>query len=292
MARPWWLLIAAKLLLSRVPLSYRFFASIGVFRHGRMHNPTYAIDTFARHFERADTKRCPEGFVALEFGIGDSIASAILARARGAAECYLVDAGRFAVEDLASYRAVVTTLRKHDQNCAAIVEPATFETLLEQYGGTYLTEGLTSLKQIPDNSVDFAWSNAVLEHVRVGEFLAVQKELHRIVKPGGTVSHRIDLKDHLGGALNNRRIASTLWERDWFAKSGFYTNRLSFDEMLVLFEKAGFEVEVLQVDRWKTLPTPIEKMSKEFHHYTCDDLRISGFDVLLRPARVEMGAGR
>ncbi len=34
----------------------------------------------------------------------------------------------------------------------------------------YLTEGLKSLREVPDASVDFLFSNTVLEHIRLKEF--------------------------------------------------------------------------------------------------------------------------
>jgi hypothetical protein len=67
------------------------------------------------------------------------------------------------------------------------------------------------------------------------------------------------------------------------AESGFYTNRIQFAEMLGLFEGAGFEPEVVQVDRWNELPTPRAKLAKEFHGVADDELRVYGFDVILKP---------
>lgn len=259
---------------------------LGVFRHGRMHDPTYALGIFNRHFARSGLAAQTE-FVGLEFGVGDSVASALIANAHGASRCYLIDAGRFSVESIDTYQSIAQALIEQGYTIPSIARAKTFADVLELYNGVYLTEGLRSLQTLPDASVDFIWSNAVLEHVRVAEFAQVMNELRRLLKPGGVISHRVDLKDHLGGALNNRRIASNLWERDWFARSGFYTNRLAYPQMLELFEQSGLEVEVLQVDRWETLPTPIEKMAGEFRDIEPADLLVSGFDVLLR----QPGAG-
>jgi len=284
---PWWLRIAVKLLLTRIPISYRLFAAIGIFRHGRMHDSSYALGVFSRHFERSgigeriDTEK--SSFVGLEFGVGDSVASALIATAHGASACYLVDAGRFSVEDLDTYHAIATALAEQGYDVPSMENARTLTDVLDICNGVYLTEGLRSLQSIPDKSVDFAWSNAVLEHVRQHEFAPVMEEFRRLLKPDGIISHRIDLKDHLGGALNNRRISTNLWEKDWFAHSGFYTNRLSYPQMLAEFEAAGFAIEIVQVDRWEALPTPVEKMAKEFRNLDPADLLVSGFDVLLRP---------
>ncbi len=279
---PWWLRIATKLVLTRIPIGYRLFAAIGIFRHGRMHDASYAMGVFARHFERTGLDASDTEFVGLEFGVGDSIASALLTNAHGASKCYLVDAGKFSVEDLDTYRSLAKALTEQGRQLASMDNARTFDDVLELYNGVYLTDGLRSLQTIPTESVDFIWSNAVLEHVRRAEFEPVMTELRRILKPGGVVSHRVDLKDHLGGALNNHCVSTNLWEKDWFARSGFYTNRISYSQMLDLFERCGFAIEVVQVDRWESLPTAIEKMAPEFQSLDETDLLVSGFDVLLR----------
>lgn len=107
------------------------------------------------------------------------------------------------------------------------------------------------------------------------------RELHRVLRPGGICSHRVDLKDHLGGALNNMRFASRLWESDWMAKSGFYTNRIRFGQMVDIFSRVGFKVEVTGTDCWHRLPTPRSKLSKEYREMPINDLQVSAFDVLL-----------
>lgn len=96
-------------------------------------------------------------------------------------------------------------------------------------------------------SIDFIWSQAVLEHIRKSEFLDTMLELHRILRPNGVCSHVVDLKDHLGGALNNLRFSEKLWESNFMASSGFYTNRIRYSEMLDIFHQAGFSVEVVNV---------------------------------------------
>jgi hypothetical protein len=110
----------------------------------------------------------------------------------------------------------------------------------------------------------------------------MMKEVRRILAPGGVCSHRVDLKDHLGGALNNMRVSSRQWEKDWMANSGFYTNRLRFSEMLNLFREAGFQCEVLRVERWGVPPLERRSMAAEFRQLSDDDLLVQGFDVLLR----------
>lgn len=278
---PWWAKIIIKMMLSRMPLHYSFFAKVGLFRHGQMDNSRYALQIFQEHFQRAEFSNKKGGFVALELGPGDSFISSIVANSYGASKCYMVDAGNFAVDDIKVYRRLMGGLQSDGLDVGGKVNCASIVDLLEQVGGIYLTNGLQSLRSIPNDSVDFVWSQAVLEHIRLEEFNETMSELQRILRPNGVASHRVDLKDHLGGALNNLRFSEKVWESGWMAKSGFYTNRIRYSDMIDRFEDSGFDVRVLQVDKWDFLPIPRDSISKEYLEYSNDELCISGFDVLL-----------
>jgi hypothetical protein len=124
----------------------------------------------------------------------------------------------------------------------------------------------------------------VLEHIRVQEFEPMMRALRRAMAPGGLCYHNVDLQDHLAYALNNLRFSDRVWESAAMARSGFYTNRIGYGEMLTLFHKAGFSTEILTVRRFSALPTPREKMSSRFRDRSEEDLIVSGFTLLLRPA--------
>lgn len=102
---------------------------------------------------------------------------------------------------------------------------------------------------LPDGSVDFVYSNAVLEHVRQPEYLL--RELARVLRSGGMMFHIIDLRDHAhcapgvygkaattGDWLNFLRYSETLWNL-----MGEGTNRLRYPEWRMLFSKNGFRIE-------------------------------------------------
>jgi len=279
---PWWGRIGAKLVLSRLPVGYGLWHRLGVFQHGAMHDPAYALEVFGKHFAHARI-RAGVGFVALELGPGDSLASAVIAAAHGATHTYLVDTGWFATEDLGIYRRLSQIVR--DQG----LEPPNLElvhdtaTLLQACRATYGTRGLASLRELPSASVDFVWSHATLEHVRRTEFAEIIRETRRVVRDDGICSHEVDLQDHLGGALNNLRIPSRWWESEWMARSGFYTNRLRMMEIIRIFENAGFAISALTSTRWDDLPTPLEVLAPEFREHSRDDLLVKGFTVTLTP---------
>ena len=282
---PWQLKIAAKLVLTRLPGGARPWHRAGLFRHGAMTEPDYALKVFRGHLARAGLGPGDlAGVVALELGPGDSLASALMLSAYGAAGALLVDADDFASRDLAGYRAMAVLLQREGLAPPPLDDLHSAEEMLRRCGARYLTRGLESLRSLPDASVDFMWSQAVLEHVRRGQFVATMRELRRILKPGGIASHRVDLGDHLGGALNNLRFSERLWESETFANAGFYTNRIQFSEMLALFERAGFAVEVLDCRRWERLPTAASRMAPQFRALPERELAVRGFDVLLRRA--------
>ena len=96
-------------------------------------------------------------------------------------------------------------------------------------------------------------------------------------------SHKVDLRDHLGGALNNLRFPESLWESNLWANSGFYTNRLRCSEIIQSFQSAGFHVEEVETSRWETLPTPRRKLAPEFRRHPDRELCISGLSMVVRP---------
>ncbi|MEQ8384488.1 MAG: methyltransferase domain-containing protein [Coleofasciculus sp. A1-SPW-01] len=256
---PWWSKIAAKVVLSQLPVDYKVWKKLSLIQLGSMEQPTYAYEVFKRHLERV---RLKPGFISLELGPGDSLFSALLSQAFGGSVSYLVDNGDYAIRDIQFYKTMATFLSKKGLRVPTLSNVQSVEEILAHCNAHYLTTGLSSLQTLPEGSVDFIWSNAVLEHVRRAEFLDLLKELRRVIRKDGVCSHEIDLRDHLGGALNNLRFSESIWESNFMAKSGFYTNRIQFFQMLELFRQARFEVEVVEVNRWSKLPTLRTNLAK------------------------------
>jgi Methyltransferase domain len=281
MPLPWWARLGSKLALARLPVGYAVWQRMGLFRHGAMDDSAYAIDVFQEHVRRAGLEGELRGRAILELGPGDSVGTAILAAAYGA-RAVLIDAGPFVRGDVGPYRALAATLAARGHAAPDLSEATCVRDILDRCGATYLTAGLASFGALADQTIDFIFSHAVLEHVRRHEFAETMRECRRVLKRGdGVASHRVDLKDHLGGALNNLRFTAGVWESDFFVSSGFYTNRLRFGEMLALFSQAGFEIRETTARRWPALPTPRHALAPEFRRFTDDELCIYGFDVLL-----------
>lgn len=272
----WLAKIVAKVVLSRLPLEYRLFSRLGVFRHGHMDDIRYAESVFSAHYNFFPQK---EGWVGMELGPGDSLATAILAKIHGAKKIFLLDVGCFAKRDIAFYRGVAQRFAVSGSVGASLAEKSSnwlaLEDMLRDCNATYLTGGVDSLKDIESGSIDAIWSQAVLEHVRLNEFDELIHQFSRILKLGGVGTHVIDYRDHLNYSLNSLRFRRNFWESDWFAfRSGFYTNRLRHSQVLKFLTDAGFGLDTVVVKKWSKLPIGRSKLDRAFAPLSDDDLLI------------------
>lgn len=291
---PWWFRMAVKLVLSRLPVPYRVWERFGLFAHGRMRSPEYALNVFLSCAEAAGlvagtvpalTRTSgATTFGVLEIGPGDSLYSVFVARAMGADRCWLVDSGDFADHDVGGCMAMAQYLKNKGFPAPwhQLESTTSADAMIRDCGGIYLTGGVASLKQIPNGSIDYCFSNAALEHVARRDFDLLASELHRVLRPTGVALHRIDLKDHLGGGLNHLRFLEQSWESPLFSRGGFYTNRLRFSDIKEAFVRAGFRTEIGRIVRWEDLPTPRDALAAPFRSLPDDELLISEFDLVLR----------
>jgi len=273
---PWWARILSKIILSRLPISYNFWRKINLFRHGQMDNSEYAYKIFLNHINPNNI----QGKTILELGPGDSLSSGIIASCYGASSI-LVNPGDFLLEPVENHINIKKYLETQGLNVSGT--PKDFKDLCDRHHITYLTNGLESLKNIPESSVDIIFSNAVLEHIYKDEFIDIFEEFKRIIKDDGYMSHQVDFKDHLGGSLNNLRLSERIWESYLFKNSGFYTNRIRHKKMLDIFTKADFKVTEINLSKWQELPLNINKLSKQFRYCSREDLLVSGFKIKLVP---------
>ena len=280
---PWFVKIPGKIVLSRLPLGSRQWQKLNIFRAGTMDGPESAFSIFKRHFEDSGLTTLNDRTV-LELGPGNGLLTALYARSYGAARTWLIDVEPLAFPD-------VTLFAKAEQMLSALNFPVpgvgrepSLNIALTQLNATYLTEGLASLQTVPDEAVDFMFSNAVLEHVRLAEFARTAKEMRRILKPNGVAVHSIDFKDHLQHALNNLRFPERIWESEFISRSGFYTNRLTWPAMEKIFQDAGFCVELKRRELWPNgLPTRQRSMVLPFKNMPPDELMVMGAHAIARP---------
>jgi hypothetical protein len=88
--------------------------------------------------------------------------------------------------------------------------------------------------------------------------------------------------DHLNYSLNNLRFSEKRWESDFFAKSGFYTNRLRYSQLLDIFQDNNFTVVYKDKGEWVNFPIDLKKINKEFAVLSNNDLLIRTMHVVVR----------
>lgn len=279
---PWFVKISAKILLSRLPLKYSFWRSLYLFRAGAMDDPSYAFKVFRMHWQRAGFAD-RSGYTVLELGPGDSGLTALFAPAHGAAATILVDSHNNATDDVKVLESGAVLLRAQNLPVPDTAGAGTIPEALARLNARYMTQGLQSLKQLPDASVDLIFSQAVMEHVRHGDFAATLAQMYRILKPDGVASHWIDFRDHLQDGLNNLRFSHPVWESDFMVRSGFYTNRIPWPVMERMILAAGFRIEMVDSVHWpQGLPTPQTAMASPYREMAPAELGVMTNWVLLR----------
>lgn len=132
---------------------------------------------------------------------------------------------------------------------------------------------------VPDGSVDVVWACYCMQHFRDPQ--AMLKEIHRALRPGGTLICRVDLRDHYHMFVSGRqydclRHSSSLWR--WMAwNRSSYVNRLRLSEWQRLLGETGFHTT-------KLVPHEDEQLLKDnrSHEYLAHledrDLKTFRFD--------------
>ena len=282
MTIPWLFKIPAKIVLSRLPIHYDAWRRLNLFRAGGMDDPKTAYDVYRMH-SRAAGFDGRKDYTVLEMGPGDSMLTALFAKSAGASGSILVDQSALASTQpglFAAARAMLEHMKLPVPNIGGLEST---EAILGQLNCRYLTGRLQSLRSLPDCSVDFIFSNAVIEYLRKSAFAETARELYRVMAPDGVASHWIDYRDHLEAGLNNMRFSEAVWECEFMANSGFYTNRMPAQEICAQFARAGFSVQVHDTVLWpQGLPTPRAAMSEPFASMEDRDLMVMTNWLLLR----------
>jgi SAM-dependent methyltransferase len=166
---------------------------------------------------------------------------------------------------------------------AETVPPALYEALggeEEARAVSYLAPHDFHVTNLPDASFDLVFSHAVLEHVANPSLVAQQSA--RILRPGGFVSHRIDLRDHANFEKPHEflRYPDSLW-RLMTSNLPWQTNRWRASEHLDALLREGLEI-VLQEPTRTAEPSARLRVSRRFAG--ANDLDVLGiFAIAKKP---------
>lgn len=282
---PWWGKIAAKMVLSRLPIPHAVWSKLNIFRHSySSRNPDEQVrearDRVAVFV--ANTGRVPH--TILELGPGEITTCGVVYRALGVERTIFVDTGDFGSVDAHAYIEVAEALSKLGFAPPDLSGARDRSEIFARCGVEYHVNGLANLRSLPSGSADFITSAVVIEHIRLEELQPTFVELRRIMKPDGLAWHAIDFHDHLGGKLANLRFSPKLWESPLMASSGFYTNRASASRIIDLLKRAKVEVEIVSRAVWPEAPIARAQIASEISPaWTDEDLCICSMKLIARP---------
>jgi SAM-dependent methyltransferase len=124
------------------------------------------------------------------------------------------------------------------------------EELEERFGIRYLAPCDARGTGLPATSIDFVSSTDTCEHIPGAELSEIFRECHRLLRPGGAFSCRIDLQDHY--AYFDRSLSKYNFlrysDRAWSLVNSplHHQNRLRSPEYLQLVRDAGLQLVVEQ----------------------------------------------
>jgi SAM-dependent methyltransferase len=120
------------------------------------------------------------------------------------------------------------------------------EELEERFGIRYLAPCDARATGLPEGSVEYVSSTDTCEHIPEDDLAGIFRECHRLLRPGGAFSCRIDLQDHY--AYFDRSLSRYNFlrfsDRAWGVVNSplHYQSRLRSPEYLRLVREAGFEL--------------------------------------------------
>lgn len=132
---------------------------------------------------------------------------------------------------------------------------------------------------LPDHSVDLITSNNTFEHIYPKILSQILVEFRRVLKPGGVMSHAIDMSDHFAhldqsiSIYNFLRFSDNVW--NWIDNTIQPQNRLRVTDFRALYKQLGIDIvkeELRPGDQQLLQTVPVHK---KFRHIPLEDLAIS-----------------
>jgi len=270
----------------------------------------YCYSVFLRHrLLAARHGLLPPVSSVVELGPGDSLGVGLMALLTGTERYHAVDAVRHAspATNLAVFEGLVTLLRNRapipaDGDCAEIrplidkhdfpshlfddaaleaaLLPQRLDAIRRELRGD-LSSGIIrylapwgELRSLPAGSVDWVFSQAVMEHV--DRPAHTYREAFRCLRPGGFMSHQIDFRSHETAPEWNGHLKYPGWQ--WRLMRGnrpWFINRLPYSAHLRMQQDAGFTI----LDEMpQTQPNALRRsqLAREFETMTQQDLQVAG----------------
>ena len=186
--------------------------------------------------------RPAEDAVFYEFGAGWDLAIPLSYAALGVGRQVLVD-----IRPSARVELVNETLALLEREVGSLGGPvSSLAELEERFGITYLAPRDARATGLEAGSIDFITSTDVCEHIPEADLAQIFRECKRLLKPGGTISCRIDLQDHYAyfDSSLSRYHFLRFSDRTWSLVNSplHFQNRLREPDYRRLVEEAGLEI--------------------------------------------------
>ena len=163
------------------------------------------------------------------------------------------------------------------------------EDLEPRFGITYLAPCDARATGLPTGSIDFVSSTDTCEHIPEGDLADIFRECHRLLRPGGAFSCRIDLQDHYAyfdpglSRYNFLRFSDRAW--GLVNSPLHFQNRLRATDYLRLVEESGLDLVSARpsgpspagLAELETLP-----LAPRFRDYTPQDLGVTVLSFVAR----------
>jgi SAM-dependent methyltransferase len=149
------------------------------------------------------------------------------------------------------------------------------EEVLRRIGVEYIVEDFVR-NRIPPGAIDLICSYAVFEYPHPELIMNILKEFRRILRPGGVMSHWIDLSDeyaYFDGKItpyNFLRFSPQSWR--WINNPLIPLNRMRISDFRRVIGQAGFHIVDEKIRQGEEADLARVPLAEEFRVYPTDEL--------------------
>jgi len=133
--------------------------------------------------------------------------------------------------------------------------------------------------ELEKESIDLICSNNTFEHIPEKVLKDILSEFKRVLKPGGVMSHFIDMTDHFAHFDSSITIYNFLKYSDrkwkWIDNSIQPQNRMRFKDYKAMYEKQHIDITEEKVRPGDTEEVAKVTLAKKYKDHTVDEIAIS-----------------